>query len=133
MPPRGNNAITMMIAEAQKKLDEGKGIEYFGGDSLNLTRYENIFTLPGGVDHDYCYRVTMTPTKPEFTMPLDTTLKAAEAGVFYSTLDVERVPKTDGTFEWLVYGHQFSFDVQQRTSFAVIYSGVATFQITQIA
>lgn len=131
MPPRSSSNITAMVAEAQKKLEEIKGLQLFGGDALNLSDFEQVLSMPGGVTNDYCWRITMTPTKPGFTMPIDTITKPAEAGQF-GYMNVERVPKTDGTFEWLVFGSQFDFDSAQSTLFRVTYSGAATFNVTQI-
>lgn len=131
MPPRSTNHITVMIAQARQKLEEIKGLQIFGGDALNLKRYEHTFNMPGGVDNDYCFRVVMTPTEPNFTMPIDTITKPAAPGQF-GYMKVERVPKTDGTFEWLVFATQYSFDSAQDTLFAVTYTGSATFNVTQL-
>lgn len=131
MPPRSTNHITVMIAQARQKLEEIKGVQIFGGDALNLKRFEQVFTMPGGVTNDYCWRVVMTPTEPDFTMPIDTITKPAAPGQF-GYMKVERVPTTNGTFEWLVFGSQFDFDTLQQTLFAVTYSGAATFNVTQL-
>lgn len=132
MDARNTSNIAAMVAQAQQKLEEIKGLQLFGGDALNLSKFEHTFNLPGGVTKDYCFRVVMTPTKPGYTMPIDTSTKPAAAGQF-GYMNVERVPKTDGTFEWLVYGSQFDFDPAQSTLFTITYSGAATFAVTTLS
>lgn len=132
MQPRSANTITEIVANAQQKLREIKEVQLFGGDALNLKEFRQIFTMPGGITKDYCWRVVMTPTEPEFTMPIDTVTKPNAPNQF-GYMKVERVPTTDGTFEWLVFGQQFDFDPNQDTLFRVTYSGAATFQVTNLA
>lgn len=132
MQPRDPHDITQMLAEARRKLDESKaGVQPFGGDALNLRQFEHTFNLPGGVNNDYCFRVVMTPDLPEFTMPIDTITKPAAPGQF-GYMKVERVPTTDGTFEWLVFTTQYDFDPATSTLFRVTYSGQASFNVTQL-
>lgn len=131
MPPRQNNQITMMIAQARQKLNEIKGVQYFGGDALNLSKFEQTFTQAGGAGPK-CWRITMTPTRPGYTIPIDATTKPAAENSF-SWGSIERVPTTDGTFQYLLY-----FDTNYGTDpntclFTVTYSGAATFDVTVIA
>jgi hypothetical protein len=131
MPPRGDNTITAMIAQAQKKLEEIKELQFFGGDAINLKRY----TLPVEIEADQpfysCYKITMTPSLPEWTMPIEVGVKPANAET-YPVGHIEAINKTDGTFEWIViFDPNYLFDPVDN-DFYIIYSGTASFVVTQL-
>lgn len=136
MPPRADNTITKMIAEAQDKLAEIKGIQYFGGDALNLSQFQQSFVgpPPPSGTKDYGWLITMTPDTElvDYTMPLDTQLKPDSE--YQNAGNVERVPTTDGTFQWLVYVTNYSGDFPNvSTQLTIIYSGQASFSVQQLA
>lgn len=129
---RGQNHITMMIASAMEKLEEIKGIQFFGGDALNLKEYETTFTVAGNDFNMHCWRIVMTPTRPNYTMPVDVRTLAGNATSF-SNAQIERVWRTDGAFEFLVMTNS-NFGADPIVSAVrITYSGAATFTITQIA
>lgn len=132
MPPRKNNSITMMIAQAQEKLREIKELQFFGGDALNLKRYSHTFVVPVNANPYACFRIVMTPSEPGHTMPIDVGRKPANAATRIYSGKVERVPRTDGKFEYLImFDQQFAGETSTM-EFYVIYSGAATFELIQV-
>lgn len=129
---RGQNHFTMMIAEAMKKLEEIKGIQFFGGDALNLKEYETTFTVGANDYAMHCWRIVMTPTRPNYTMPVDVRTLAGNATSF-SNAQIERVWRTDGAFEFLVMTDANYGSNPIVSALRITYSGAATFTITQIA
>ena len=135
MATRDDNTITKMIADAQAKLEEIKGVQYFGGDSLNLGQFQQVFEAPPPPSGSkaYAWLITMYPTLADYTMPLDTQVRPGRADSF-GTGSVERVPTTDQTYQWLVYASNFSGDFPTvYTELTIIYSGQADFLVTQLA
>ena len=129
---RPQNRIDLMIAQARQKLNEIKQLQYFGGDSLNLKQYSQIFTIPANDTNYHCWRIVMTPTAIGYTMPID--IKAIPANATSNLRPVlERVQRTDGKFEVLVIFDQSFYDTAQSSEVLFIYSGAATFTVTQIA
>jgi len=130
MPPRANNSITMMVAQAQQKMRELKELQFFGGDSLTLRRWSQDAILPlDGVSH--CWRVVITPDDPATMMPFSAIMKPANATSFISG-QVEAVHRTDDAFEYLfIFNAEYAGPVQT-ARMIIEYSGKATFSVTQI-
>ena len=130
MPPRANNDITMMVAQAQQKMRELKELQFFGGDSLNLRRWTQNVSLPlDGVMH--CWRVVITPDDPATMMPFSAIMKPADATSFISG-QVEPVHRTDDAFEYLfIFNAEFAGPAQT-AKMLIEYSGKATFNVAQI-
>lgn len=130
MPPRANNSITMMVAQAQQKMRELKELQFFGGDSLNLRRWTQTVSLPlDGVMH--CWRVVITPDDPATMMPFSATMKPANATSFISG-QIEAVHRTDDAFEYLFIFNGEYAGPAQLAKMTIEYSGKATFNVTQI-
>ena len=130
MDPRKPNSITMMIAQARRKLDEAKELQFFGGDALNLKRFTHTFTVPSTANPYECFSIVLTPTEPEYTMPIDVGIKPATA-TSYGAGKIERVPRTDGKFEYIImFDNWFSED--KLVEFYVVYSGAANVAVTRL-
>ena len=129
---RPQNRIDLMIAQARQKLNEIKQLQYFGGDSLNLKQHSQIFTIPANDTNYHCWRIVMTPTAIGYTIPIE--IKAIPANATSNLRPMlERVQRTDGNFEVLVMFDQSFYDTAQSSEVLFIYSGAATFTVTQIA
>jgi hypothetical protein len=130
MPPRANNSITMMVAQAQQKMRELKELQFFGGDSLNLRRWTQNVTIPtDSVMH--CWQVIIIPDDPTTMMPFSAIMKPANATSFIGG-QVEAVHRTDGSFEYLfIFNAEFG-GTPPIAKLVIEYSGTATFNVTQI-
>lgn len=131
MPPRANNDITMMVAQAQQKMRELKELQFFGGDSLNLKRWAHTQSIPlDSVMH--CWRVVIVPDDPATTMPFSAQIKPADAISFVSG-QVEPVHRTDGSYEYLfIINAEYPDGPAQTARFVIEYSGTATINISMI-
>ena len=128
---RPQTHIDTMIAQARRKLNEVKELQFFGGDALNLKQYSANFDIPSG-SNPRLYQIIMTPTNPGFTMPLDVRYNIRDETTFLYPF-IERVQRTDGKFEVLVMFDQNWYDTTQRTQVKIIYSGAATFELNRLA
>lgn len=131
MPPRANPTITMMVAQAQQKLTELKELQFFGGDSLNLSRFSQTVSVAADVTM-HCWRVVMTPDDPDTTMPFDAVMKPADALSSQIGGTIERVHRTDGAYEFLFITNAIFGGSPQNMKMRIEYSGKATFAVTQI-
>ena len=128
---RPQTHIDTMIAQARRKLNEVKELQFFGGDALNLKQYSANFDIPSG-SNPRLYQIILTPTNPGFTMPLDVRYAMRDETTFLRPF-IERVHRTDGKFEVLVMFDQSWYDTTQRTQLIIIYSGAATFELNRLA
>ncbi len=132
MEPRESSDLTKMVSEAERKLEEIKQAQFFGGDALILKRYEYEMVIPGSDTIDRCWKFVMTPTDETKTMPIDVGVKPADATTT-AFAKIERVPRTDGKFEYLVMFLATFLTPIQKTDFYITYSGDATFAVTVLA
>lgn len=121
----------MMLAEAKRKLEEWKQLQFFGGDALNLKEYMTTVTMPPDAAY-HCWRIVMTPTKPEYTMPIDIRIVPTVANQ-YLIPQVEAVYRTDGSFEWLLIAGANYESTGVTSEVTITYSGAATFTKTTVA
>lgn len=128
---RPQTHIDMMIAQARRKLNEVKELQFFGGDALNLKQYSANFDIPPS-SSARLYQILMTPTKPEYTMPLDVRVALRDETSFMQPF-IERVHRNDGKYEVLVMFDQSLYATTQRTQVIIVYSGAATFELNRLA
>lgn len=130
MPPRANNDITMMVAQAQQKMRELKELQFFGGDSLNLKRWSQNITVPSDSTM-HCWRLVITPDDPATMMPFSAVMRPANATSNISG-QIEPVHRSDTSFEYLFIVNAVFGGTAPVAKLTVEYSGSATFSITQI-
>lgn len=131
MQPRAPNGIDMMIAQAKRKLQELKELQFFGGDSLNLKRWSHDQSIPLDFTK-HCWQVVMTPANPTTSMPFSAEIKPATSSSYING-QIESVHRTDDKYEWLfIMGEEFPDGPAQIARFVIEYSGVAEFTITQL-
>lgn len=128
---RPQTHIDMMIAQARRKLNEVKELQFFGGDALNLKQYTVNIDIPPS-SSARLYQILMTPTNSGYTMPLDVRYTMRNSTSYLRPF-LERVQRNDGKFEVLAMFDQNWYDTTQRTQVIIIYSGAATFEFNRLA
>lgn len=128
MRPQTN--IDTMIAQARRKLNEVKELQFFGGDALNLKQYNANFDIPSG-SNPRLYQIIMTPANPGFTMPLDVRSILRDSTSFMQPY-IERVHRSDGKYEILAMFDQNFQSTTQRSQVIIVYSGAATFELNRL-
>lgn len=130
MPPRANNGVDMLLAQAQEKLRELKELQFFGGDALNLKRWVHVINIPADAAR-HCYQIVITPQEFEHFMPFEAIIKPGNATT-YPYGQVEAVHRTDGKYEYLIITGENYDPGTIPLKVTIEYTGVAAFSITQI-
>lgn len=129
---RTKNVLDMLLAQARRKLDEIKELQFFGGDALNLKRKTIDITIPADM-RAHCWRIVMTPENRATTMPISIVVKSRRSDQTRTYSTVERVKRSDGNFEYLVMYIENFIGTPWQDVVAITYSGKANFMVTQIA
>lgn len=66
---RKNLNIDYLVSDLQAQIREMKEAQFFGSDSLKLREYKETFSIPSGDLDGKMFKITMSPEKPEATMP----------------------------------------------------------------
>lgn len=127
---RPQSRVEILLSTALMRLQELKELQLFGGDAINMQVYEHTVTIPDdAVPH--CWRIVITPTAPETTLPINITATPAVDGQASTTASIERVRRTDGNYEFLViYGANYGNTKTDKIT--ITYTGKATFSVQQI-
>lgn len=129
---RTKNVLDMLLAQARRKLDEIKELQFFGGDALNLKRKTIDITVPAD-SRAHCWRIVMHPENRNTTMPIGIIVKPRVASQYRTYSITERVKRADGNFEYLVMYPENYTGETWLDAVEVTYSGKANFTVTQVA
>lgn len=125
-------SLPALITKAERALAEIKQLQLFGGDSLNLQRWTANLTINPDF-RCHCWRIVMTPIDKDFTLPISIIAKPTTTAQYRSFSQIERVRRTDGNFEFLVFFPENWGNTPNVEMVAITYSGKATFTLTQVA
>ena len=129
---RKTDSLPYLVDQCERKLEELKGIQQFGGDALNLQEYENTLTIPANTFDEKVWLLRMTATSPKFTMPLDFSIRPANSTTLLDEGITEPIRISDTEWGWYIFIDKTFYDNVNTYKLNVIYSGKATFALSVI-
>ena len=124
--------IDYLVSDLNAQIREMKEAQFFGSDSLKLREYKETFSIPSGDLNGKMFKITMSPEKPEATMPFSCEILPASQNIQLNA---------NASLDYSKSGNDFIFYITLRPNYSeipkscrlkIIYCGKASFTVEEI-
>lgn len=129
---RRNLNIDYLVSDLQAQIREMKETQFFGSDSLKLREYKETFSIPSGDLNGRMFKITMSPEKPEATMPFSSEILPASQNTQLNANASLDCSKSGNDFIFYITLQPNYSEITNSCVLKIVYCGKAIFSVEEI-